>query len=110
MQTLEPGAPESGRSSVRPPPGPNDIRSELERIVASPEFPGVGRCAAFLSYVVQEVLAGRAKRLKGYSVAIEVFGRQEGFTQDDPVVRIEAGRLRRALERYYLLAGQGDPL
>jgi adenylate cyclase len=110
MQTFEPVAPDNVQLSTRPPPGPDDIRRELERIVASPEFPGVGRCAAFLNYVVQEVLAGRAKRLKGYSVAIEVFGRQEGFTQDDPVVRIEAGRLRRALERYYLLAGQADPL
>jgi adenylate cyclase len=110
MQTLGPVAPDNVRLSTRPPPGPEDIRNELERIVASPEFPGVGRCAAFLNYVVQEVLAGRAKRLKGYSVAIEVFGRQEGFTQDDPVVRIEAGRLRRALERYYLIAGRADPL
>ena len=28
----------------------------------------------------------------------------------DPIVRIQAGRLRRSLERYYLLSGKGDPV
>lgn len=92
------------------PPDAVEIRSQLERIVASAEFPGVGRSAAFLRYVVEEAIAGRASRIKGYSIAIEVFGRNETFTQDDPVVRIEAARLRRSLERYYLVVGHGDPV
>ncbi|MEI1252206.1 adenylate cyclase [Rhizobium aouanii] len=100
---------ESGRSQ-RPLPGPNEIREQLARIVSSPEFPPAGRGAAFLSFVVEEALAGRGPRLKGYTLAVEVFHRSEGFTQDDPVVRIEAGRLRRTLERYYLVAGQNDPI
>jgi adenylate cyclase len=91
-------------------PSPVDIHTQLERIISSPEFPGAGRCATFLRYVTEEVIQGRAKRIKGYSIAIEVFNREEGFTQEDPVVRIEAGRLRRALERYYLVAGQNDPV
>lgn len=91
-------------------PCPEDVRAQLSRIVTSPEFPSAGRGAAFLSYVIEEALAGRAQRIKGYSIAIEVFKRDAGFTQDDPVVRIEAGRLRRALERYYLIAGQRDPI
>jgi adenylate cyclase len=95
---------------MQSPPSSEDIKAQLERIATSEEFPGVGRGGAFLRYVVGEVLAGRAKRIKGYSIAIEVFGRKDGFTQDDPVVRIEAGRLRRTLERYYLVAGQSDPL
>jgi adenylate cyclase len=90
----------------RPPPAPDDICTQLERIVASPEFPSTGQSHAFLRYVVEETLAGRAERIKGYSIAIEVFDRDEDFTQDDPVVRIEAGRLRRTLERYYLVAGR----
>ncbi len=93
---------------LRPAPTPEDVRAQLERIIASPEFPNAGHGHAFLRYVVEETLAGRAERIKGYSIAIEVFNRNEGFTQDDPVVRIEAGRLRRALERYYLVAGQND--
>jgi hypothetical protein len=59
---------------------------------------------------MEKSLAGRAKRIKAYSIAVEVFGRYEGITPDDPVVRIEAARLRRALERYYLVAGQSDPI
>ena len=92
------------------PPGIEEVRSQLERIVASAEFPGLGRSAAFLRYVVEEAIAGRAARIKGYSIAIEVFGRNESFTQDDPVVRIEAARLRRSLERYYLVEGHKDPV
>lgn len=97
----------STRSDV---PCADDILAQLERITTSPEFPGGSRAAAFLRYVVGETLAGRSGRIKGYSIAIEVFGRDETFTQDDPVVRIEAGRLRRSLERYYLVSGKNDPV
>lgn len=95
-------------SALRLPPSPEEVRAELERILSSPEFSVPARACAFLRYVVEETLSGRATRLKGYSIAIEVFDRDENFTQDDPVVRIEAGRLRRALERYYLLSGCTD--
>src|SRR3954447_7959694 len=104
------GATQGPAGSVRPPPSPDEIRAELERIISSPEFPVPARAVAFLRYVVEESLAGRATRIKGYSIAIEVFDRDESFTQDDPVVRIEAGRLRRALERYFLLSGHSDPI
>ncbi|WP_455274407.1 adenylate cyclase [Rhizobium herbae] len=91
-------------------PTQEEVRAQLERILSSREFPSGGRGAAFLKYVTEETLAGRAHRLKAYSVAIEVFNRSAGFSQDDPVVRIEAGRLRRVIERYYLIAGQNDPV
>lgn len=92
-------------------PAEVDIRAQLDRILTSPEFNVPERVRQFLSYVVEETLAGRAERIKAYSVAVEVFGRDPNFDiQNDPVVRIEAGRLRRALERYYLLAGNADPL
>lgn len=91
-------------------PSPVDIRVQLDRIISSPEFSPAGHAHAFLRYVVEETLAGRGSRIKGYSIAIEVFDRDEGFTQDDPVVRIAAGRLRRTLERYYLVLGQNDPV
>ncbi|MBZ9792975.1 adenylate cyclase [Rhizobium sp. 3T7] len=110
MQNELPDGRVAAPSSPRPPPTLDDIRNQLARVVNSPEFPGVGRSAAFLTYVTDEVLSGRGDRIKGYSIAVEVFKRSEGFKQDDPVVRIEAGRLRRALERYYLVAGQNDPI
>lgn len=62
-------------------PNADDIRAQLERIITSPEFPTVGRGAAFLTYIVEETLSGRANRIKGYSIALEVFRRDEHFSQ-----------------------------
>jgi TolB-like protein len=92
-------------------PEPSAIRAQLERIIASDEFCVSERNRRFLSYIVNEALAGRASGLKAYSIATEVFERRETFdAQNDPVVRIEARILRRALERYYLVAGVADPI
>ena len=88
-----------------------DCRAQLERILNSAAFDATDREHRFLSYVVEETLSGRAGRIKAYSIAVEVFGRDVSFDpQTDPIVRIEAGHLRRSLERYYFTAGQADPL
>lgn len=98
------------------PGGESDIpvencRAQLERILKSAEFDATDRERRFLSYVVDETLAGRSSRIKAYSIAVEVFGRDASFDpQADPIVRVEAGHLRRAIERYYLTAGQTDPI
>lgn len=85
------------------------VRAELARILASPRFDASERNRHFLSYVVEETLAGRADRIKAYTIATEVFGRDPTFDpQLDSIVRIEAGRLRRALERYYLTDGRAN--
>jgi adenylate cyclase len=110
MGSEEPKAIGQGDCAALPLPTPEAIRTQLGSILASPEFQLPERGRAFLRYIVEESLAGRAKRIKAYSIAVEVFGRDEGITPDDPVVRIEAARLRRALERYYLVAGQSDPI
>jgi hypothetical protein len=92
-------------------PSPEAICAQLERIVASPEFAVPERLRRFLRYVVEEALAGRADRIKAYTIGVEVFERDDTFDpQNEPVVRIEAGRLRRALEHYYLTAGRADLL
>ena len=89
----------------------NESREQLYRILGHREFQATDRLRDFLEYVVQETLAGRASRLKGYTIATEVFGRPKHFDAAvDPIVRIEAGRLRRALERYYLVTGERDPI
>lgn len=86
-------------------------RAQLARILASPDFDATDRDRRFLSHVVEESLAGRADRIKAYTIALEVFGRDASFDpQTDPIVRVEAGHLRRALDRYYLSAGRTDPL
>lgn len=85
------------------------VYEQLERILASSEFVGSERIRKFLRYVVEETLAGRSDRIKAFSVAVAAFGRDESFDpQNDPIVRIEAARLRRSLERYYLVAGGAD--
>ena len=88
----------------------SEIRAQLERILTSPDFDVPERAHKFLRYVVTKSLSGRANRIKAYTIAVEVFGRSGTFDpQSDPVVRIEAGRVRRGLERYYLTAGSSDP-
>ena len=92
-------------------PSADEVRAQLARILGSIEFVAPERARSFLRYVVEQTLAGHADRLKGYNIATAVFQRDAGFdAQADPVVRMEAGRLRRALERYYLVAGQADPV
>jgi len=87
----------------------SSIEDQVERILNSPEFNATDALRAFLQYVVRKTLAGQADEIKRYAVATEVFGRREDFDQaTDPVVSIQANKLRRALERYYLVAGQND--
>ncbi|NVP58713.1 hypothetical protein [Mycoplana rhizolycopersici] len=92
-----------------PLPSDSEIRGQLDRILASKFFDAKGRSRLFLEYIVEECLEGRSHLIKGYSIGLEVFGRTANFdAQNDPVVRIEAGKLRRSLERYFLLDGQRD--
>jgi adenylate cyclase len=87
------------------------IQWQLQRILTSSEFNATERQREFLKFVVAESIAGRAQEIKGYTVATRVFGRKGDFDQTiDPIVSIQAGGLRRALERYYLVAGQDDPV
>lgn len=92
-------------------PTDGEILAQLDRIRFSVEFEAPERARKFLAYVIEETVAGRSDRIKAYSIATEVFGRDSSFdAQMDPAVRIEAGRIRRALERYYLVAGRNDPI
>ena len=90
-------------------PAADAVRAQLALLLASPDLDAPPRARRFLRYVVEETLAGRADRIKAYAIGTEVFERSADFdAQSDPVVRIEAGRLRRALERYYLSDGRTD--
>ena len=92
-------------------PTPEAIRSQLERILQNFKFRAPDKQRKFLRFVVEETLEGRASQLKGYTIAVAVYGRSETFDpQVDPIVRVEAGRLRRALDHYYLTAGKKDPV
>jgi len=86
-----------------------EVRGQLERIVGSGSFARAPRLRRFLIYVVEEALGGRADRLKEYTLGVEVFDRGEGFDpRSDPIVRVDARRLRARLERYYDEEGAAD--
>lgn len=90
---------------------PNAVREQLARILKSGPFQQSQRRQRFLQYLVNETLAGRGDRLKGYAIAVEVFDRPATFDPlVDPVVRIEAGRLRDKLREYYDTEGRTDPV
>ncbi|MEW9805449.1 tetratricopeptide repeat protein [Mesorhizobium sp. ZMM04-5] len=83
----------------------------MQRILASSEFRASTRRREMLQYLVEETLSGRAHALKGYAIGVSVFRRGEDFdAQSDPVVRLEARRLRRDLASYYVLEGRDNPL
>jgi hypothetical protein len=93
------------------PPQPADIRAALDRVCSGPPFDRAPKLTRFLRFVVCATLAGQAARLKGYTIGVEALGRREDFDpQVDPIVRVEAIRLRAALARYYAGPGAGDPL
>src|SRR5450755_968954 len=83
----------------------------LDRILASPCFVQSERQQRFLKFIVTETLAGHSDRLKGYTIAIEVFDRDVSFDPAiDAIVRVEAARLRAKLREYYDREGRTDPV
>ncbi len=96
---------------VATPPTTVEIGAQLSRILGTPEFAASTRSARFLTYIVERTLAGEARLLKQYSIATAALGRNSGFDPDsDPLVRLEAGKLRRNLDSYYANHGAGDPV
>jgi adenylate cyclase len=85
------------------------IRRHLARILDSPQFAGSPHLRSFLRFIVEKTLAGGAADIKAYTVATRVLGRKPDFDPNlDPIVRIQAGRLRRSLEQYYRDPGRSD--
>jgi adenylate cyclase len=92
-------------------PPPQEVRAQVQRMTASDVFVTSPQLAAFLLFVVEAVLRGHGQRLKGYTIGVEVLRRDTSFDpQTDPIVRVEATRLRRAIERYYAGPGADDPV
>jgi TolB-like protein len=85
------------------------VRAQVERINRSGPFAQSPRRQKFIAYVVGETLAGRGDRLKGYQIAVDVFGRPGDFDPNvDPIVRVEAARVREKLREYYETEGRSD--
>lgn len=81
------------------------ILLELGKVLASPFFRSAARSTQFLTYVVHQQLEGHAELLKERTIGTEVYHRPPGYaTGDDPVVRVQAGEVRRRLDQYYQTA------
>lgn len=93
------------------PPTPAVVQAQLARIIASPVFARADRLRRFLSYGVESVLAGTSATLKEHTIGMAVYDRDANYdARIDPIVRVEAARLRAKLREYYETAGSGDHL
>lgn len=87
----------------------DEVRRQLQRILSCSDFVASERNRRFLQHIVERTLRGEIAR--GYEIGTLVFGRPKSFNATlDPIVRIEAGKLRRDLETYYLKSGKHDPI
>jgi Tol biopolymer transport system component len=87
---------------------PSLVRAELERILASDVFSRSERLSAFLRFIVEETLRGQGHGLKEQVIAVELYGKGADFnTAVDPIVRVDARRLRDKLREYYASAPNG---
>jgi serine/threonine-protein kinase len=86
-----------------------EVRGQLLRIVSSNGFSQSARMRRFLEFVVEQWLAGRAGEAKEYVIGRDVFDRPADYDpRVDPIVRVEARRLRLKLEAYYRNEGARD--
>jgi len=92
-------------------PTPDEVRTQLDRILASEGFANAERMSGFLRYVVDRTLAGEGDQVKEYAIGVDVFGRNGDYDPRlDSIVRVEARRLRTKVEEYYANGGIHDPV
>ncbi len=91
------------------PTGDEASRQQLDRILASATFRQVDRLKRFLKFVGLEALGGHGDQLKEYVIGVQVFDKDSSFDpRADPIVRVQARRLRARLVRYYREEGGAD--
>ena len=101
------------RTATLPPGKTSDkvVRLHLSRILASKTFSQVERLKLFINFIIGETVAGRGGDLKEYVIGVQVFGKEPSFDpRTDPIVRVQARRLRTRLARYYRDEGNSDEL
>jgi TolB-like protein len=92
-------------------PTADEVRLQLDRILASEGFANADRMSGFLRYVVDRSLAGEGDKVKEYAIGIDVFGRNHDYDPRlDSIVRVEARRLRSKVDEYYAGVGREDPV
>lgn len=87
------------------------VEAALEQLTSWPGLSRSPQLAKFLNYIVHAKLRGDEASIKAYAIAVDVFGRPPTFDpQADPIVRVQARRLRAALEEYYAGEGADSPI
>lgn len=90
---------------------PHAVRAQVAAISANSIFANSARMQRFLKLVVDYALSGRATELKEYLIGVEAFDRNASFDpREDPIVRVEARRLRNKLKQYYEGPGRDDEI
>ena len=100
-------------SDVSPagPVSPEQVSRQLGRMLAAETFERADRVSRFLEFVVEQALQGKADELKQYVIALEVFDKPPSFDPcTDPIVRVQARRLREKILEYYGGEGRLDPV
>lgn len=88
-----------------------EIKEQLNRILLFPTFCNSMILSQFLSFIVEETLAGKSHLIKEYTIGISVLLKKTAYDpQHDASVRIHAGRLRKALADYYNGPGLNDSI
>jgi hypothetical protein len=88
-----------------------EIKRELEQVLAAAPFANSKRYPAFLRFVVDKTLHGRAEELKERTLGVEIFNRPPDYdSNNDTIVRVTAGEVRRRLADYYNRAGSAHPV
>ena len=91
-------------------PAPNGVAAQLEKILASQSFASGSQASRLLRFVVERTLEGREEEIKESVLGVEVFGRRSFDPRTDPIVRVEASRLRQKLTSYYESEGKDDAI
>ena len=87
------------------------ISDQVKRVLSSAQLSNSNILSGLLHFIVNETLAGRGNDLKEYKIGVHALKKEENFNpQLDSIVRIHAGRLRRALKEYYYEEGFQDPI
>lgn len=90
---------------------PDEIRAQLERILRSQTLGGSDQLKRLLRLVVERTLNGQPELLKEYNLGLEVFQRPPDYDPKlDPIVRVQARRLRAKLDEYYATEGAHESL
>src|SRR6202048_501772 len=80
----------------------SELLEQLERIVRSKHFRNSKRYPTFLRFVVEQTLAGKTEALKERTLGVDVFARPSHYdTNEDPIVRVTAGEIRKRIAQYY---------